>query len=138
MDSIEREIERERENLSVLVWLFLYFFSKKLKKKTKVAYHTQTYANVRIRPPNWTYANIRNYDYRWEGQSHKKLIFYILDNKRHDTLFAQHCFKIHYKNFLSLGITFNQHWVWYDRDHHSLRWQDPSSSLNGILFDIRW
>ena len=29
--------------------------------KTNVAYHTRTYANVRIRPPNWTYANIRNY-----------------------------------------------------------------------------
>ena len=32
------------------------FFSQ-----TNVAYHTQTHANVRIRPPNWMYANIRNY-----------------------------------------------------------------------------
>ena len=30
--------------------------------ETNVAYHTQTYANVHIRPPNWMYANIRNYD----------------------------------------------------------------------------
>ena len=36
---------------------------KETKNPTNVAYHTQTYANVRKRPPNWTYANIRNYDY---------------------------------------------------------------------------
>ena len=35
--------------------------NKGKKIKTNVAYHTRTYANVHIRPPNWTYANIRNY-----------------------------------------------------------------------------
>ena len=26
-----------------------------------IAYHTRTFANVRVRPINWTYANIGNY-----------------------------------------------------------------------------
>ena len=33
---------------------------KEKKIQTNVTYHTRTYANFRIRPPNWTYANIRN------------------------------------------------------------------------------
>ena len=34
----------------------LFFFFE-----TNVAYHTRTYANIHIRAPNWSYANIRNY-----------------------------------------------------------------------------
>ena len=33
------------------------------KIETNIAYHTRTYENVRIRPPNQTYANIRNYGF---------------------------------------------------------------------------
>ena len=53
--------ERERDFLFVTK----YAYKKKPKKplffQTNIAYHTRTYANVCIRPPNWTYANIRNY-----------------------------------------------------------------------------
>ena len=30
------------------------------KRETNIVYHTRTYANVRIRLLNWTYANITN------------------------------------------------------------------------------
>ena len=47
--------------------------------------------------------------WRQDGELHKKSIFYISDDKKHDTLFAQHCFKLHHANLLSLGFSFNRH-----------------------------
>ena len=48
-----------------LLFVTNYEYHKENTKKvfffeTNVAYDMRTYANVRIRPPNWTYANIRN------------------------------------------------------------------------------
>ena len=75
MDFVERErvsvsdsvlvCVRERGCVCVrLLFVTNYEYQKKVKKiEMNVVYHTRTYANVRIRPPNWTYANIRNYGY---------------------------------------------------------------------------
>ena len=52
--------------------------------------------------------------WRQDGELHKKSIFYISDDKKHDTLFVQHCFKLHHADLFSLGLTFNRHWVWSD------------------------
>ena len=85
----------ERENLSVLVWeresvcvyvcqmslLFTKYYEyqkfkkpkksqKKKRSQTNIAYHTRTFANVRVRPVNWTYANIRNYDCIYNHEMH--------------------------------------------------------------------
>ena len=43
------------------VFFYIFFSKKFFFFKRNVAYHTRTYASVRIHPPNWTYANIRNY-----------------------------------------------------------------------------
>ena len=37
--------------------------NKPPKNQTNIVYHTRTFANIRVRPINWMYANIRNYDY---------------------------------------------------------------------------
>ena len=39
-------------------------------------------------------------------------IFYISDDKKHDTLFVQHCFKLDHADLLSLEFSFNRNWVW--------------------------
>ena len=72
----ERRSASSRVRERVCVRVRRYFYSQiimniknknlrntKRKKKIQmnVVYHMRMYANVCIRPPNWTYANIRNY-----------------------------------------------------------------------------
>ena len=43
----------------------------------------------------------------------KKVIhFFISDDKKHDTLFVQHYFGLHWQWLLRQGLELNQHWVW--------------------------
>ena len=49
-----------------------------------------------------------------DGNLKKESVFYISDDKQHDTLFVQHCFKIHYEHLVSQGLKFKRHWVWSD------------------------
>jgi len=44
----------------------------------------------------------------------KECHFYVSDDKIHDTLFVQHCFKLHYDWLASRGIKFSEHVVWSD------------------------
>ena len=43
-----------------------------------------------------------------------KCHFYVNDDKIHDTLFVQHCFKLHNDWLASCGIKFSEHIVWSD------------------------
>ena len=51
---------------------------------------------------------------RKDRELHKKSIFYISDDKKHDTVFVQHCLKRHHADLLSLDVNFNRHWVCSD------------------------
>ena len=49
------------------------------------------------------------------GEHVKKVIhFFISDDKKHDTLFVQHCFKLHWGWLQNLKLDLRQHWVWSD------------------------
>ena len=64
---------------------------KKRKKKieTNIVYITRTYTNVRIRPPNWTNVNIRNYGFKrskWpikqNKRLHLKVFVFVFENQQ--------------------------------------------------------
>jgi hypothetical protein len=40
--------------------------------------------------------------------------FYISDDCKHDSEFAQHCFKLHWQHMVEQGYTPQWHWVWSD------------------------
>lgn len=44
----------------------------------------------------------------------KQAIFYISDDRNHDTLFVQHCFLQHHQWLSAQGLAFKRHWVWSD------------------------
>lgn len=44
----------------------------------------------------------------------KTLHFFISDDRKHDTLFVQHCFMLHWQWMKNKGLDANQHWVWSD------------------------
>ena len=44
----------------------------------------------------------------------KQMHFYISDDKKHDTLFVQHCFLLCDQWLKDQGLNFKKHWVWSD------------------------
>ena len=52
--------------------------------------------------------------FRVSGDVKKVIHFFISDDKKHDTLFVQHCFRLHWQWLLRQGLELNQHWVWSD------------------------
>ena len=52
--------------------------------------------------------------FRVSGDIKKVIHFFISDDKKHDTLFVQHCFKLHWQWLLAQRLEVTQHWVWSD------------------------
>jgi hypothetical protein len=44
----------------------------------------------------------------------KEYHFYILDDKKHDFKFVQHCFKLHWSHIVQNDYAPTSHWVWFD------------------------
>ena len=68
---------------------------------------------------------------RKDGELHKKSIFYISDDKKHDTLFVQHCFKLHHADYCPWVLSFIAIGYGLMVLHRNLRQLDPSTSLQG-------
>ena len=52
--------------------------------------------------------------YRSQGEIQKVVHFFISDDKKHDTLFVQHCFMLHWGWAREQNTELRQHWVWSD------------------------
>lgn len=49
-----------------------------------------------------------------EGELIKHTHYYISDDKKHDSLFVQHCLLLHWKWLLAAGMKPSEHWVYSD------------------------
>ena len=52
--------------------------------------------------------------FRVSGDVKKVIHLFIYDEKKHDTLFVQHCFTLHWQWLLRPDLELSQHWVWFD------------------------
>ena len=50
--------------------------------------------------------------FRVSGDVKKVIHFFISHDKKHDTLFVQHCFRLHWQWLFRQGLELTQHWVW--------------------------